>query len=81
MCNWVEFFIIDICVYCDANVWIFVLIDRILNSQTSKPIWRPQSPIMDLVIEEEQEDPSPTTNVEGNSSPSIEVVNGDENED
>ena len=36
---------------------------------------------MDLVIEEEQEDPSPTMNVEGNSSPSIEVVNGDENED
>ena len=33
------------------------------------------------MVEEEEEDPSPTTNVEGSSSHLIEVVNGDEAKD
>lgn len=38
---------------------------------------------MDLVVEveEEEEDPSPTTNVKRNSSPPIEGVNGNETGD
>ena len=40
------------------NLWIFVLIDRISNSQTSEPIGSLKSPMVDLVGEdvEEQEE-------------------------
>ena len=74
------FFLIDICVYCDGNLWICFLIDRISNSKASERIGSPQSPVVDLVVEveEEEKDPSPTTNVKRNSSPLIEVMNGNE---
>ena len=55
------------------------LIDRISNSKTFEQIGSPQSPVVDLVVEEE--DPSPTTNVKRNSSPLIEVMNGNETGD
>ena len=82
MCNydW-SFFLIDICVYCDANLWKCFLIDIISNSKASERIGSPQSPVVDLVVEVEEEDPSPTTNVKRNSSPPIEIVNGNETGD
>ena len=59
------------------------LIDRISNSKTFEQIGSPQSPVVDLVVEEEEEEenPSPTTNVKRNSSPLIEVMNGNETGD
>ena len=37
------------------NLWIFVLIDRIFNSQTSEPIGSLKSPMVDLVGEDVEE--------------------------
>ena len=45
-------FLIDICVYYDANFWIFVLIDRIPNSQTFEPIGCSQSSVVDFYPDE-----------------------------
>ena len=58
LCNY-EFVPINQWVCVILNLWIFVLIDRISNSQTSKPIGSSKSPMVDLVGEdlkvEEQE--------------------------
>ena len=37
------------------NLWNFVFIDRISNSQTSEPIGSPKSPMVDLEVEEQEE--------------------------
>ena len=58
LCNY-EFVPINQWVCVIMNLWIFVLIDRISNSQTFEPIGSSKSPMVDLVGEdlrvEEQE--------------------------
>ena len=64
-------FLIDICVWCDANLWIFVLTNRIHNSQNFEQIRSPQSLVVDLVVEvkgeegEEEEEEEEDVHVNG----------------
>ena len=47
------------------NLWIFVLIDRISNSQTFEPIRSSKSPVLDLVGEDLEVEEQEGTNKEG----------------